>query len=70
MTYESEWNGFVTQSQSGIAEALYVAGVDCTVRSHGESDPGDDSTSSISAADYLPQLVSDAERNRHVPSSH
>lgn len=67
MTYESEWNGFVTQSQSGISEALYVAGVDCTVRSHGESDPGGDS---VLAPDYLPQLVSDAERNRHVPSSH
>lgn len=59
MTYESEWNGFVTQSQSGISEALYVAGVDCSVRSHDELASSDDS---ISTPDYLPQLVSDAQR--------
>ena len=59
MTYESEWNGFVTQSQSGIAEALYAAGVDCSVHPHREPTSGSDSTS---APDYLPQPVSDAQR--------
>jgi len=59
MTYESEWNGFVTQSQSGVAEALYAAGVDCSVRSHDEADS---SGESISTPDYLPQLASDAQR--------
>ena len=42
MVYESEWDGFATQSQSGIAEALYAAGVDCGVHTQGEvADSGD-----------------------------
>ena len=63
MTYESEWSGFVTQLQSGIAEALYAAGVDCSVRSHNEADSSGDS---ISTPDYLPQPVSDAQRTWHA----
>jgi hypothetical protein len=59
MTYESEWNGFVTQSQSGIAEALYAAGVDCSVHLRGELVSYGDS---ISTPDYLPQPVSEAQR--------
>ena len=31
MDYESEWDGFTTLATSGVAEALYVAGVDCGV---------------------------------------
>lgn len=54
MSYESEWDGFAMQSQSGISEALYAAGVDCTVRWQGESDPGEHS---ISAPDHVPQRV-------------
>ena len=59
MTYESEWNGFVTQSQSGVSEALYAAGVDCSVHTHHEYASGGDS---ISSPDYLPQPASDAQR--------
>lgn len=31
MNYESQWDGFATMSASGVAEAMYVAGVDCSV---------------------------------------
>ena len=62
MTYEAEWNGFVTQSQSGISEALYAAGVDCSVHPHREPISGGDSTST---PDYLPR-VSDAQRTWHA----
>lgn len=31
MVYESEWDGFVAQSHSGISEALHAAGVDCGI---------------------------------------
>ncbi|MNN94044.1 hypothetical protein D3C81_2126030 [compost metagenome] len=44
MIYESEWDGFATQSQPGIAEFLYAAGVDCSVRQYGEPAFGSDST--------------------------
>lgn len=39
MTYESEWDGFTTQAASGVAEALYSAGVDCSV--HERCEPTD-----------------------------
>lgn len=67
MIYESEWDGFVMQSQSGIAEALYAAGVDCTVRSQGEPDPVDDA---LFAPDHVPQRTGDMERNPHGAASH
>lgn len=59
MTYESEWNGFVTQSQSGIPEALYAAGVDSSLYPRCEFGSGGDS---ISTPDCLPQPVSEAQR--------
>lgn len=62
MTYQSEWNGFVTQSQSGISEALYVAGVDCSVHPHREHVPDGDS---ILTPEYLSQPVS-AQRTWHA----
>ncbi len=31
MTYESEWDGFTALAASGVVEALYSAGVDCSV---------------------------------------
>lgn len=31
MNYESEWDGFSTLAASGVVEAMYVAGVDCSV---------------------------------------
>lgn len=31
MVYESEWDGFITQAASGVVEALYSAGVDCSI---------------------------------------
>ena len=41
MTYESEWDGFTTQAASGVAEALYSAGVDCSVHERCEpTEPG------------------------------
>lgn len=36
MNYESEWDGFITLAASGVVEALYVAGVDCSVHECGE----------------------------------
>ena len=55
------------QSQSGISEALYAAGVDCTVRSQGEPDPVDDA---LCALDHAPQWTGDMERNPHGAASH
>ncbi len=31
MAYESEWDGFTALAASGVVEALYSAGVDCSV---------------------------------------
>lgn len=31
MAYESEWDGFTALAGSGVFEALYSAGVDCSV---------------------------------------
>lgn len=39
MSYESEWDGFAAQAGSGVAEALYAAGVDCSVHEHGSDAP-------------------------------
>jgi hypothetical protein len=57
MIYESEWDGFVAQSHSGIAEALHAAGVDCDIHARGLADGND----SAWDADYNRQPVSVAE---------
>ena len=31
MVYEPEWDGFTALAASGVVEALYSAGVDCSV---------------------------------------
>jgi len=31
MVYDSEWDGFTALAASGVVEALYSAGVDCSV---------------------------------------
>ncbi len=38
MGYEPEWDGFTAQAGSGVAEALYAAGVDCSVHDHGRDE--------------------------------
>ena len=67
MVYESEWDGFVMQSQSGISEALYAAGVDCSVRSQGEPDFVDDA---VPAPEHVLRQTDDMERNPHGAASH
>lgn len=57
MIYESEWDGFVAQSHSGIPEALHAAGVDCDIHARGLADGND----SEWAAEYYRQPVSVAE---------
>jgi hypothetical protein len=37
MAGECDWSGFVTQEHSGVREALFAAGVDCTAPESGES---------------------------------
>jgi hypothetical protein len=59
MTYESEWDGFAAQSQAGIAEALYAAGVDSCVDPRRELASRD---ASMSTPDFFLRPVSDAQR--------
>ncbi|RZA31307.1 MAG: hypothetical protein EOP92_31850 [Lysobacteraceae bacterium] len=36
MADECEWSGFVAQGHSGVREALFAAGVDCTAPAAGD----------------------------------